>query len=143
MPPPPAPTPVTRAAATIADVSWIAGTWTGTGGALTVEERWTPAASGAMLGLGRTLRGPAQASFEFLCMAERNGGLVYTALPNGRTPPTDFVATAVTADSATFENPAHDFPKLVRYRRLADGSLETTIAGEGGQQSQSFVLKRQ
>jgi hypothetical protein len=131
------------AQATIAQVAWISGTWIGTAGNITVEERWTPTAGGSMLGIGRTLRNGAMASFEFLCIAERDGSLVYTAMPNARTPPTDFMLTAITADSATFENPAHDFPKRVRYSRRADGALETSVSGDANQPKESFVLTRE
>jgi hypothetical protein len=135
---------VTSAPATVAQTAWIAGTWVGGGSAnITVEERWTPSASGAMLAIGRTLRGDQMASFEFLCIVERNGSLAYTAMPNGRTPATLFLLTTVTSDSATFENPEHDYPKLIRYTRLPDGSLQTTISAGGNLREQSFVLKRQ
>ena len=147
LPPPPAAPAVTRAPATIAQLAWIAGTWSGVNGTtnpLTVEERWTPAASGGMIGVGRTLRaGNALASFEFLCMAERDGGLVYIAMPDARPTPTFFIATTVTADSVTFENPAHDYPKTIRYTRRADGALETTIGGTPTQRTTTFVLNRQ
>ena len=95
-----------------------------------------------MLGIGRTLRSNTMTSFEFLRISERDGSLVYTALPNGRTP-TDFTLTAISADGATFENPAHDYPQMIRYTRRADGSLETTISAANNQRPQSFVLKRQ
>jgi Domain of unknown function (DUF6265) len=139
----PASTPAGAAQATIAQVAWISGTWIGSAGNVTVEERWTPTAGGSMLGIGRTLRNGAMAGFEFLCIAERDGSLVYTAMPNARTPLTDFMLTAITADSATFENPAHDFPKRVRYSRRADGALETTISGDANQPKESFVLTRE
>jgi hypothetical protein len=131
------------AQATIAQVAWISGTWIGSAGNVTVEERWTSTAGGSMLGIGRTLRNGAMASFEFLCIAERDGSLVYTAMPNARTPATDFMLTAITADSATFENPSHEFPKRVRYSRRADGTLETTISGDANQPTESFVLTRE
>ena len=132
-----------KAAATIADVAWIGGIWIG-GTTTTVEERWTPPAGGSMLAIARTIRANnVMAAFEFLCIVEREGGLVYTAMPNARMPPTDFTLTQFTAESATFENPAHDFPKMIRYTRRADGSLETTIAGQGGERPQSLVLKKQ
>ena len=137
--PPALPQITSSAPATIAQAAWIAGTWIGSG----VEERWTPPASGAMLAIGRTLRGDQMASFEFLCIVERNGSLAYTAMPNGRTPATLFLLTTLTTDSATFENPAHDYPKLIRYTRLPDGSLQTTISAGGNAREQSFVLKRQ
>jgi hypothetical protein len=134
---------VQKAPATIAQVGWISGTWIGAAGALSIEERWTPGASGAMLATARTLRNNVMASFEFLCIVEREGSLAYAAMPNGRMPPTLFALTAITAESATFENPGHDFPQLIRYTKKADGSLETTISATSGQKAQTFVLKKQ
>ena len=133
-----APRPAARA--TIAQVAWIAGTWSGGRGGAMFEERWTPAAGGAMLAVSRTLEGDRMVAFEFLRIVERNGGLVYIAQPNGR-PPTDFVLTEIAADSATFENPAHDFPKMIRYAKQADGSLEARIS-DGGQRAESFVFRK-
>ena len=133
---------VAGVSATIAQVTWISGFWSGPNGNITVEERWTPSASGAILGLGRVLRGNLMASYEFLCIAERGGSLVYTAMPDGRTTPTHFTLTGISATSATFENPAHGFPKLVRYTLKDDGTLETMIGGAAGQRTLTFTLKR-
>lgn len=132
---------VAQAPATIAQVGWIAGIWIGDAGQSTVEERWTPPAGGSMIAVSRTLRAATMLAFEFLCIVERDGSLAYTAMPNGRTPPTYFVLTSLTDDAATFENPSHDFPKTIRYTKKTDGSLETTVAGEGGQRARSVVLK--
>ena len=33
----------------------------------------------------------------------------------------------------TFENPEHDFPKMVEYTVKPDGSLEASISGAGGE----------
>lgn len=126
----------------ISQVAWIGTAWTGTSGAITTEERWTPPASGGMMATARTLRGTALASFEFLCIAERSGSLAYLAMPNGRTPATVFMATEVTPTSITFENPANDFPKLIRYAQTPDGGLETTIAGAAGAREQKVSLRK-
>ena len=139
---PPA-TTAPKTPATIAQAAWIGGLWSGTEKTTTIEERWTAPSGGSMLGVARTMPNGTMSAFEFLCIVEKGGTLVYQAMPNGRSPATDFTATAVTADSITFENPAHDFPKMIRYAKRADGSLETTIAGEGGARARSFVLKRQ
>jgi hypothetical protein len=147
----------------MAQVAWIAGTWTGTRGASAsgalergaaasgalergasrIEERWTPPAGGSMLAISRTLRDGNMSAFEFLCIVERNGGLVYQAMPNGRMPATDFTLTTIDESSATFENPAHDFPKMIRYTKKADGSLEAVISGANGAKPQTFVFVRQ
>ena len=79
-------------------------------------------------------------SFEFLRIAERDGSLVYIAQPGGR-PPTEFALTAISTDSATFENPTHDFPKMIRYSRRADGSLEARVS-DGGKKSETFVFTK-
>lgn len=108
-----------------------------------MEERWTPPSGGSMLAVARTMRAGVMGSFEFLCIVERGGGLVYSAMPNGRSPATHFMLTSIDEHSATFENTVNDFPKVIRYAKRADGQLETTISGEGGARAQSFLLKRQ
>jgi hypothetical protein len=130
------------ARATIGQLAWLAGVWTGTLGASEIEERWTPAAGGSMLAISRTIRAGVMNAFEFLCIVEREGGLVYTAMPNGRQPATDFVLTKIEGDSLTFENPAHDFPKTIRYSRRPDGSLEAVIAGDAKQKPISYIFKK-
>jgi hypothetical protein len=131
------------APATIGQLAWLGTTWIGTTGQITTEERWTPAASGGMMATARTLRGTALASFEFLCIVERAGTLVYVAMPDGRSTPTFFTLTGITDGSAVFENPAHDYPKMIRYTRSADGmTLETMIAGADGSRAQTVSLKK-
>ena len=130
--------------AKIAQVDWLGGTWVGTTGTSTFEERWTPAAGASMLAVARSIRANGvMSSFEFLCIAERNGGLVYQAMPNGRQPATDFMMTKIEGTSATFENPAHDFPKMIRYTLSADGTLEAVISGSEKQKPQTFRFKKQ
>ncbi len=139
----PAGAAIKKAQATMAQVAWISGVWVGTMGTSSIEERWTPSAGGSMLAISRTLRDGLMSAFEFLCIVERDGGLVYTAMPNGRTPATDFTLTKIDDSSATFENPAHDYPKMIRYTKRPDGSLEAVISSEGGQKPQTYVFRRQ
>jgi hypothetical protein len=142
---PPAAAPSRKAKATLTEVAWIAGTWTGTSpsGETTFEERWTPPAGGSMLATSRTLRDGALSAFEFLCIVERDGGLVYQAMPNGRFPATDFTLTTIDANNAVFENPDHDFPKKIHYTKRPDGSLEAVASGDASSKPQRFIFKRQ
>ena len=133
-----APTP-----AKLAQLEWLGGTWIGTTGTGAFEERWTPAGGGSMLAVARSLRNGVMSSFEFLCIVERNGGLVYQAMPNGRQPATDFTLTRLEGQSVRFENPAHDFPKAIAYTLQADGTLEAVISGTEKQKPQTFRFKRQ
>lgn len=79
--------------------------------------------------------------FEYLCIAQRHGGLVYTAMPNGGSA-TDFLLTKISADSATFENPDHDFPRAITYTKRADGGVDATISGAPGQRALTYSFKR-
>ena len=82
-------------------------------------------------------------AFEFLCIVQRNGGLVYQAMPNARQPATDFTMTKLDGTSVTFENPAHDFPKMIRYTLAPDGTLEAVTSGSEKQKPQTFRFKKQ
>ena len=128
----------------IAQLDWLGGTWIGTGTTSTFEERWTPPSGGSMLAVARSIRANGvMNSFEFLCIAQRQGGLVYQAMPNGRQPATDFTMTKLEGTSVTFENPAHDFPKMIKYTLGADGTLEAVISGTEKQKPQTFRFKKQ
>ena len=124
---------------TMAQLSWLSGEWVGPTGS---EERWTPAVSGSMFAVSRTLRDNALIEFEFLCIVQRRGGLVYQAMPNGRSPATDFRMTRIDANTVTFENPAHDFPKMIRYSLTARDTLEATVSGAPGDRARTFSFKR-
>lgn len=125
------------AAAVAADpvppLDWIAGHWCAeinreTGEEI-VEEFWLPPHGGVALGLGRTRSGDRTTAFEYLRIAEVDGVASYIAQPGGR-PPTVFKRTAGGERWIRFENPGHDFPQRIEYRREGD-SLRATIAGPG------------
>jgi hypothetical protein len=128
------------ARASIAALAWLAGEWRGDAGASSIEEHWTAPAAGAMFAVARTIKGDRTVAFEFLRIIERDGRLVYIAQPNGR-PPTEFVLTAIGERGATFENAAHDFPKVIRYAVQADGTLEARVS-DGGERSETFRFAR-
>jgi hypothetical protein len=121
-------------------IAWLAGNWIGTEGETRVEENWTTPAGGAMLAVSRTIKSGRMVAFEFLRIVEKDGTLVYVAQPGGR-PPTEFVLAAIDASSATFENPAHDFPKVIRYAKRSDGKLEARVS-DGGASAETTVFER-
>jgi hypothetical protein len=111
------------------DLGWIAGHWCLESSGELIEEHWLPAQGDLMLGLGRTVKGGKTMSFEFLRIESKDGATHYLAQPQGA-PPTAFKLTASGPNWARFENPRHDFPTRVEYRRGAAG-LHAEIAGPG------------
>jgi hypothetical protein len=64
------------AKATLNDIAWIAGHWTGTGMGGVSEEMWMPPAGGVMLGSFRQLQDGKVVFYELLTFAEREGTVV-------------------------------------------------------------------
>lgn len=114
--------------------AWLAGCWQSRGNRQTLE-MWMPPAGGLMLGASRTMIGGVVREYEQLVIKAENGTLVYTATPSGQQT-ASFTATSVTDTSFVVENPQHDFPQRISYRRLGADSLiaqiEGPIAGERG-----------
>jgi len=120
------------AAAANPPLDWIAGHWCADLGEDTVEELWLPPHGGVIVGLGRTRTSDRTTGFEYLRILDIDGTQSYVAQPGGR-PPTAFRRTAGAGHWVRFENPDHDFPQRIEYRR--DGDIlhaEVTGSGEGG-----------
>jgi hypothetical protein len=128
---------------TITDLSWISGDWqTAPGGRAQTEEHWTNVAGGSMMGMSRTVAGDKTVEFEYLRIEQRADGVYYVAHPKARCPGTDFKLTKTSATEAVFENPQHDFPKRIIYRKSGDDSLTASIDGGEGTKPMSYSFRR-
>jgi len=127
----------------IVALSWITGDWqTAPGGRAQIEEHWTKPAGGSMLGMSRTVAGEKTAEFEYLRIEQRDDGIYYVAHPKARCPGTDFKLTRASASEAVFENPQHDFPKRIIYRKTGDDTITASIDGGEGSKAMSFSFQR-
>jgi Domain of unknown function (DUF6265) len=127
----------------ISQLNWIAGDWqSAPGGRTQVEEHWIQPAGGSMLGMSRTLAGSRTVEFEFLRIEQREDGIYYVAQPKGRCPATHFKLTRAGAQEAVFENPQHDFPKRIIYRKTAEDSLTASIDAGEGSKAMTFSFRR-
>jgi Domain of unknown function (DUF6265) len=127
----------------ISALAWLAGSWqTAPGGRAQIEEHWTDPAGGSMIGMGRTVAGEKTVEFEFLRIEQRADGIYYVAHPDARCPGTDFKLTRVTPTEVVFENPQHDFPKRITYRKTGDDAITASIDAGEGTRVISFVYRR-
>ena len=114
----------------LADLAWMAGHWSVELGPTRIEEVWLAPAGGFLLGMNRTAPKSGPGQFEYLRIEQRKDGIVYVASPGGRQP-TDFPLVDFGKDFALFANPAHDFPKEIRYELTQDG-LHARVSGDAG-----------
>ena len=136
-------TPATACTGAVTDAAWLAGSWREQGGQ--VEEHWTVAAGRTMLGLGRTVVGGGTMAFEFMRIEEGADGLVFVTHPSAG-PGVEFRRTACGPDLLRFENPAHDFPQVIEYRRTGADAITATVEGpgrDGGRMGQTLELRRE
>ena len=125
-------------------LSWIAGCWELRVPGRVVTEMWMPPAGGAMMGASRTISGNRAGAYEQLRIVARGDTLVYIALPSGQTL-TEFKSTSVTDGAVRFENPTHDFPRVVAYAKAGADSIIARIEGPGPNnttRSSQFPMRR-
>lgn len=129
--------------ARIEQVAWLAGCWEQRLSKRTVSEQWMAPAGRSMLEMGRTVRGDSVVDYELVLLHERDGRLVYFAHPQGQAE-TEFISTAVADTMVMFENPQHDFPQRVGYRRRGADSLLAEVGGldRGEQRTIVFAYRR-
>jgi hypothetical protein len=124
----------------VAQLSWLAGSWSDDHDAEVVSEHWTAPLEGVLYGFGFTYGPDRPIGHEVMRISARDGALRFTAWPEGQAR-TEFTLSDLGESSATFENPGHDFPKRVRYAR--DGAVLTaSISGDPGQPTAEWRLER-
>jgi hypothetical protein len=62
--------------ATLSDMAWFAGRWTGSGLGGVCEESWSDPAGGAMMGMFRLVKDGKIVFYEFLTLVEHEGSLL-------------------------------------------------------------------
>jgi len=113
----------------IAAVRWLASCWEMSSANRRVIERWYEPSNGEMRGNSRTIAGAREIEGERLRIYERADTLVYDAHPSGQER-TEFRGRPTVAGEIAFENPRHDFPQRISYRRVGSDSLLARIEGD-------------
>lgn len=126
-------------------LGFIAGCWTLSrpSGAVT-EEQWLAPSGGAMIGMSRTVRDGKLREYEFMrILPGADGKLQYVANPSGQAE-SAFPLKDIAENAATFENPRHDFPQRILYRRVDKDTLVARIEGsiDGKARSADFPYRR-
>ena len=71
---------------------------------------------------------------------DSNGKLTFWGSPDGK-PPVPFRLTEAGPNLLAFENPAHDYPTRITYRREGE-QLTATISGPNGAKPQNWRYRR-
>ncbi len=130
----------------ISKFAWMSGCWERSDKAksLLVSESWMLPAGTSMLGMGRTVKGDKTADYEFMRIEIRGMDYYFVAQPKANATETAFKLTTSQPTSATFENPDHDFPQRVIYRKAGRNKLFARVEGkiDGKDEGEDFRYTR-
>jgi hypothetical protein len=115
----------------VATLRWLSGCWELRSGSRVTHEQWMAPLASQMMGMSRTVARDTVREFEMLRIELRGGVPTYVAMPSGQKE-AHFAATVLTDTAVVFDNPAHDFPQRIRYRRVGADSLVARIEGTTG-----------
>ncbi|HEX6747829.1 MAG TPA: DUF6265 family protein [Longimicrobium sp.] len=128
----------------LAALAFMSGCWRGDAGVdKSIEEHWTAADSDMMLATTRYLddnTGRTRA-WELSRIVADSAGIALLPAPRGEQRGR-FRLTASAPGDARFEDPAHDFPRRILYRRVDARHLAVRIdAGENDREAQEWRLE--
>ncbi len=123
----------------LANLAWLAGSWVGVDDkGVTIEEHWTHAHGGSMLGAGRSSKDGKQLFYEFLRIEKRGNDTVFIAMPRGGKA-TEFARVSSEPNSLVVVNEKHDFPKRISYRKKGEAIVVQISAGAN---TRGWTLRR-
>lgn len=130
----------------INDAAWLIGTWENKTPEGSVYETWRKKNDHEYWGTSYLLKGKDTVVLESLRLVEEQDGLFYipTVADQNNGQPVRFDCKTNSGSEITFENPRHDFPQLISYKKLNNDALVAKISGlENGQKhEQSFPMQR-
>jgi hypothetical protein len=130
--------------ASLADLRWLLGEWTADGSRTSFHESWAALGPQAFEGSGieRAKTDGAVKGSEALRLLEMAGGIFYVSKVAHNDLPVAFRLTGCEQGRFVFENPAHDFPRMLEYRRDGDDHLSVRVS-DGGQKSFTLDFRRE
>ena len=134
------------------DVAWLAGSWHGDGLGGAIEEHWTAASGGTMVGMFRLVVEGQIRVIEYVMITQEEDRIAYrfkhfrpdyTTWEADR--PLEFTLISATPTEAVFhsEVPDQHAPRRITYRLVDERELAVVVTGsdDGGQLTESFEVR--
>ena len=128
---------------TLSDLRWLLGEWSAEGDNTTFHESWTESTTQTFEGAGieRSKTDSAVKGSEALRLVEMAGGVFYVSKVTHNELPVAFRLTGCDGGAYVFENPAHDFPRRLEYRRDGADRLVVRVS-DGGDKGFTLDFRR-
>jgi len=136
--------PENRPAATLDDVSWLVGNWSGEAFGSTFEEGWNPPSAGSMIGFFKLMDGDNVVFYELLLLVEEEGSLSLKVKHFNA----DFTAWEEKADYVTFRYIKSDDDAIhfsgISFYRIDEDTMHGYIVFRNGEEvrEEQLVYRR-
>ncbi len=112
--------------------SWLLGFWRNISPRGTAYEIWTKESDSSYAGTSILVKGRDTMTQETIRLVQSGADLYYIPTVSGQNggQPVSFKMSVANADSFLFENPTHDFPTKISYKRIGADSLVAQISGK-------------
>ncbi len=113
--------------------AWLEGEWQRTMRRGVAIERWRHVPGVGLVGEAvlRPTDADTEVPTEALLLVTMGADTFYIARPSENPYPVAFRLVSHADDTAVFENPTHDFPQRIIYRRISDDAMTVSIEGPG------------
>lgn len=128
-------------------MDWLIGQWENKSDQGYLIETWTKDNDSTFSGQSYfIIKEKDTVHSESIILTQLNDELVYRPTVKGQNndAPVDFKMTSEAENGFTFENPKHDYPQKITYKKVNDASLVATISGlqQGKQSSESYPMTK-
>ncbi len=127
---------------TVKNMYWLEGWWENNVGGVIFEE-WKINADGTLSGTSGLIDNKDTLISETISLKQGPESLMYipTVKDQNDGKPVPFTLTIAAGDSFVFENPQHDFPSKITYKKLSASLLTATISGKVNGEQRSAVIE--
>lgn len=136
----------TKQANSIKQAEWLIGTWEDKTPEGSLYETWDKSNDNEYVGKSYIVKGKDTIIFENIRLVQEQNGLFYIPAVKNQNDglPVRFTAKKISETQLIFENPQHDFPQIISYKKIGIDSLIAEISGmkEGQIRRQQFSMKR-
>lgn len=128
-------------------MNWLVGQWENKMSEGILTETWTKKNDSTFSGTTYFIINKNDTVHsETIILTQLKDELIYSPTVKGQNndKSVDFILTSNVENSFVFENPKHDYPKKIVYKKVDENSLVATISGieQGKQSTESYPMKK-
>ena len=127
-------------------MNWLVGSWEQKLPDGTLVESWTKENDSTFSGKSYFVKDKDTIHAESVVLTQKKEELFYIPTVTGQNndEPVTFKLTSDIENIFTFENPAHDYPQKITYKKVNDSNMLASISGkqQGKETSESYPMKR-